>query len=224
MSPSAIASPDCSAVTSVSNFSCSARQSSIKRWSSSPFLGRLGMANTEQGASHSAFPGTSSSLSKPLTIANSYSPRRPSDRNYRRDSPNVYELDLEEQVSQIDMDPNKMLQPGDPDSMQAIIKDVMPVGYFVSLPTGRDGYLPADDLGFTGGLAILRKLFKEGQEITVRIVCRGGAGREIVSVKKKEFAPPSEQKTIESLRLHFENEKKNRMNPRNRRRQNYNNY
>ncbi|KAH7331762.1 hypothetical protein KP509_20G049300 [Ceratopteris richardii] len=122
------------------------------------------------------------------------------------------------------MDPNKMLQPGDPNTMQAIIKDVMPVGYFVSLPTGRDGYLPADDLGFTGGLAILRKLFKEGQEITVRIVCRGGAGREIVSVKKPEFAPPSEQKTIESLRLHFENEKKNRMNPRNRRRQQHNNY
>lgn len=127
------------------------------------------------------------------------------------------ELDLEEEVSRIDMDPAKMMQKGDPDSHQAIIKDVMPVGYFVTLPSGRDGYLPAQDLGFTGGLAILRKLFQEGQEITVRIVCRGGAGREIVSVKKPEFAPPSEQKTIESMRLHFENEKKNQNRPRRRR-------
>ncbi|KAI5061741.1 hypothetical protein GOP47_0024246 [Adiantum capillus-veneris] len=146
-------------------------------------------------------------------MENSYSPRQPSDRSFKRD--HVYELDLEEQVSQIDMDPNKMLQSGDPNYMQAIIKYVMPVGYFISLPTGRDGYLPADDLGFTSGLAFLHKLFKEGQEITVLIVCRDGAGRKIVSVKKPEFAPPSEQKTIESLRLHFEND---RMNPRNRRR------
>ncbi|KAH7331760.1 hypothetical protein KP509_20G049300 [Ceratopteris richardii] len=202
--------------------SLSIHQSSSHRWSYSPLIGnRVAAPIVNVG-----FPSCNSvsSVSKPLTIVNSYSPRRPSERGYRRDQPNVYELDLEEQVSQIDMDPNKMLQPGDPNTMQAIIKDVMPVGYFVSLPTGRDGYLPADDLGFTGGLAILRKLFKEGQEITVRIVCRGGAGREIVSVKKPEFAPPSEQKTIESLRLHFENEKKNRMNPRNRRRQQHNNY
>ena len=151
------------------------------------------------------------------------SARRPSDRNYRRQpAPDVSELDLDEQVAQIDMDPKKLLQKDDPNTYQAVISDVMPVGYFLKLPTGRDAYLPADDLGFTGGLAILRRLFKEGQEITVRIVCRGGAGREIVSIKKPEFAPPSEQKTIEMMRLHFENEKKNRMNPRNRRHQNYN--
>ncbi|KAI5080158.1 hypothetical protein GOP47_0005637 [Adiantum capillus-veneris] len=108
------------------------------------------------------------SPSKPLTIANSYSPRRPSDRSFRRDQPNMYELDLD---------------------------------YFISLPTGRDGYLPVNDLVFSGGLAILCKLFKEGQEITVRIVCCDGAGREIVSMKKPEFARPSEQKTIETLQL-----------------------
>ncbi|KAH7301410.1 hypothetical protein KP509_23G025000 [Ceratopteris richardii] len=130
-------------------------------------------------------------------------------RGYRRQPiPNVSELDLEEEVAKIDMDPKKMMQLDDPGAIQAVIKDVMPVGYFVSLPSRRDGYLPADDLGFTGGLAVLQRLFKEGQQITVRIVCRGGAGREIVSIKKPEFAPPSEQKTIESLRLHFEQEKK----------------
>ncbi|KAI5058964.1 hypothetical protein GOP47_0025283 [Adiantum capillus-veneris] len=197
MSPAAVEMSS-SAMDALSCASLSVRQSSLRRWSSSPlFANRLAMPSSELPLCRST-SGASSSPSKPLTIANSYSPRRPSDRSFRRDQPNVYELDLEEQVSQIDMDPNKMLQPGDPNSMQAIIKDVMPVGYFVSLPTGRDGYLPADDLGFTG--------------------------REIVSVKKPEFAPPSEQKTIESLRLHFENEKKNRMNPRNRRRQQYNNY
>mgnify|MGYP000081824567 FL=1 len=109
-----------------------------------------------------------------------------------------------------------MMQPTDPNALKAVIKEVMPVGYFVDLPTGRVGYLPAQDLGFSGGLAVLQRLFKEGQEIYVRIVCRGGAGREIISCKKPEFAPPSEQKTIESMRLHFENEKKNQGRPRRR--------
>ena len=59
-------------------------------------------------------------------------------------------------------------------------------------------------------------LFKEGHEITVRIVCRGVARRKIVSCKNPEFAPASEPKTIESMRLHFKWEKKNRMNPRSR--------
>ncbi|KAH7404489.1 hypothetical protein KP509_15G028500 [Ceratopteris richardii] len=116
-------------------------------------------------------------------------------RNYKRSS--MSESDLEKEVSRIDMDPAKMMQPGDPGAMQAVIKEVMPVGYFLNLPTGRIGYLPAQHLGFAGGFAILQRLFKEGQEITIRIVCRGGAGREIVSCKKPEFALPSEQTTIE---------------------------
>ena len=158
--------------------------------------------------SNGVLPSFSSSCSAfPLSLV----------RRYRREPiREMSELDLEEEVAKIDMDPKKLLQKGDPNSMQAIIKDVMPVGYILSLPTGRDAYLPADDFGFTGGLSILQRLFKEGQEITVRIVCRGGAGREIVSCKKPEFAPASEQKTIESMRLHFEWEKKNRMNPRRR--------
>ncbi|KAI5073477.1 hypothetical protein GOP47_0011490 [Adiantum capillus-veneris] len=212
---SAVVEMSSSAMDALSSASLSVCQSSLQCWSSSPlFANRLAMPSFELSLCRST-SGASSSPSKPLTIANSYSSRRPSNRSFRRDQPNVYELDLDENVSQIDMDPNKMLQPRNPNSMKAIIKDVMPVGYFVSLPTDRDGYLPADDLGLIGGLAILRKLFKEGQESTVHIVCRGGAGREIVSLKKLEFSPPSEQKTIESLRLHFENEKKKRMNPRN---------
>ena len=94
------------------------------------------------------------------------------------------------------MDLKNLLKKADPNSMQDIIKDVMPVGYILSLPTGRDAYLPADDFGFTGGLSILQRLFKEGQEITVRIVCRGGAGREIVSCKKPEFAPPERKFSV----------------------------
>ncbi|KAI5056244.1 hypothetical protein GOP47_0028062 [Adiantum capillus-veneris] len=188
----------------------SLRQICCREWSASPLMAKT----KEAGEGISSMTPSSHSLKSPA-IANFY-------RSYRREPiPNISELDLEEEVSRIDMDPKKMMQEGDPLAIKAVIKDVMPVGYFVSLPSGRDGYLPADDLGFTGGLAILQRLFKEGQEIYVRIVCRGGAGREIVSIKKPEFAPPSEQKTIESLRLHFEQEKKNRMNPRNRRHQNY---
>ncbi|MCO5583407.1 hypothetical protein L7F22_037318 [Adiantum nelumboides] len=199
-----------SALKSARFLSSSVRQIQYREWGASALI-----AKTNEAGEGLPFVVSSSHLLKSPAIANFL-------RSYRREPiPNISELDLEEEVSRIDMDPKKMMQEGDPLAIKAVIKDVMPVGYFVSLPSGRDGYLPADDLGFTGGLAILQRLFKEGQEIYVRIVCRGGAGREIVSIKKPEFAPPSEQKTIESLRLHFEQEKKNRMNPRNRRHQNY---
>ncbi|MCO5579999.1 hypothetical protein L7F22_033865 [Adiantum nelumboides] len=199
-----------SALKSARFLSSSVRQIQYREWGASALV-----AKTNEAGEGIPFVAPSSHLLKSPAIANFF-------RSYRREPiPNISELDLEEEVSRIDMDPKKMMQEGDPLAIKAVIKDVMPVGYFVSLPSGRDGYLPADDLGFTGGLAILQRLFKEGQEIYVRIVCRGGAGREIVSIKKPEFAPPSEQKTIESLRLHFEQEKKNRMNPRNRRHQNY---
>ncbi|KAI5056596.1 hypothetical protein GOP47_0028414 [Adiantum capillus-veneris] len=198
-------------LSSLASSSISVRHIALRRWSSCAFfrgsLSRLAMV--DRALVSQVLPCTT------LKVSATYDSRPR--RNYRREPrPSVSELDLEEEVSRIDMDPAKMMQPADPGAMQAVIKEVMPVGYFCTLPSGRIGYLPAQDLGFTGGLAILQRLFKEGQEITVRIVCRGGAGREIISCKKPEFAPPSEQKTIESLRLHFENEKKNMGRPRRR--------
>eukprot|EP00250_Pteridium_aquilinum_P002379 c12577_g1_i1 orf=328-918(-) len=108
--------------------------------------------------------------------------------------------ELEEEAKRIDLAPHKLLEKGEPGTMQAIIKDVMPVGYFLTLPTGREGYLPALDLGFTGGIVILERLFKVGQELTVRVVRRGGGGREILSMKKPEFAPNTDPRYIFSQR------------------------
>ncbi|KAH7299321.1 hypothetical protein KP509_24G005400 [Ceratopteris richardii] len=108
--------------------------------------------------------------------------------------------ELEEEAKKIDLAPHKLLEKGEPGTMQAVIKDVMPVGYFLTLPTGREGYLPALDLGFTGGIVILERLFKVGQELTVRVVRRGGGGREILSIKKPEFAPNTDPRYIFSQR------------------------
>ncbi|KAH7299318.1 hypothetical protein KP509_24G005300 [Ceratopteris richardii] len=108
--------------------------------------------------------------------------------------------ELEEEAKNIDLAPHKLLEKGEPGTMQAVIKDVMPVGYFLTLPTGREGYLPALDLGFTGGIVILERLFKVGQELTVRVVRRGGGGREILSIKKPEFAPNTDPRYIFSQR------------------------
>lgn len=84
---------------------------------------------------------------------------------------------------EVDLPPEKMLKKGDPGTYQATIKGVMPVGYWVTMPSGREAYLPAQDLGFLGGLEKLRKIFKEGDEVTVRVVTRGGSGREVLSLK-----------------------------------------
>ncbi|KAH7276442.1 hypothetical protein KP509_39G007600 [Ceratopteris richardii] len=106
------------------------------------------------------------------------------------------QAEMEEEAKNIDLAPHKLLQKGDPGTQQAIIKDVIPVGYFVTMPSGKEAYLPAQDLGFTGGLAILERLFKVGQEITVRVASIGGGGREILSIKKPEHAPPERKFTV----------------------------
>eukprot|EP00250_Pteridium_aquilinum_P007435 c1714_g1_i1 orf=137-538(+) len=91
---------------------------------------------------------------------------------------------------QIDLPPDKLLNKGDPGTFQATIRGVMPVGYWVTMPSGKEAYLPAQDLGFPGGLEKLRQIFQVGQEITVRVVTRGGSGREILSLKKPDPNKP----------------------------------
>ncbi|MCO5577083.1 hypothetical protein L7F22_030905 [Adiantum nelumboides] len=95
-----------------------------------------------------------------------------------------------EGFSELGIHPQKLLQPGDPDTFQVKIRDVMPVGYFVDMPSGREGYLPANDLGFSGGIERLRTIFQVGQEVTVRITFRGGGGRELLSIRKYDPERP----------------------------------
>ncbi|KAI5059802.1 hypothetical protein GOP47_0026121 [Adiantum capillus-veneris] len=119
-------------------------------------------------------------------------------RSYRREpiSQAQVQAEMEEEAKNIDLAPHKILNKGDPGTQQTIIKDVIPLGYFVTMPNGKEAYLSAQDLGFTGGLAILERLFKVGQEITVRVASIGGGGREILSIKKPEHAPPERKFTV----------------------------
>lgn len=99
------------------------------------------------------------------------------------------QAEMEEEARRVDLDPAKCLKKGDPGTVQGIIKDVIPVGYWVTTPNGKDGYLPATDLGITGGVVLLERLMKVGQEITVRVDSIGGGGREILSMKRPECVP-----------------------------------
>lgn len=83
----------------------------------------------------------------------------------------------------IELHPSKLLQKGTPGTVQGIIKDVMPVGYFVTLPTGKEGYLPYTELNCSGGVVLLEKLFKVGQEITVKVIRNTKGGRDICKIK-----------------------------------------
>ena len=105
---------------------------------------------------------------------------------------------------EVDLDPEKMLKQGDPDegTQQAIIQDVIPVGYFCKMPSGKQAYLPAQDLGFLGGLEKLRQIFQPGQEVTVRVVTRGSSGREVLSLKKPD--PNKPDPPPKPLRKEFE--------------------
>ncbi|KAH7438453.1 hypothetical protein KP509_04G015500 [Ceratopteris richardii] len=106
------------------------------------------------------------------------------------------------------MDPEKMLKPGDPNTFQATIRKAMPVGYWVTMPSGREAFLPAQDLGFLGGLEKLRSIFQPGQEVTVRVVTRGGSGREILSLKKPD--PNKPDPPPKPLRKEFEGGRRRR--------------
>ncbi|KAH7438451.1 hypothetical protein KP509_04G015500 [Ceratopteris richardii] len=108
----------------------------------------------------------------------------------------------------VDMDPEKMLKPGDPNTFQATIRKAMPVGYWVTMPSGREAFLPAQDLGFLGGLEKLRSIFQPGQEVTVRVVTRGGSGREILSLKKPD--PNKPDPPPKPLRKEFEGGRRRR--------------
>eukprot|EP00250_Pteridium_aquilinum_P015826 c22783_g4_i1 orf=1-360(-) len=120
MSPSAIAaSKASSAMKGMRHLRSSLRLISSRQWGSSPLL-----VNTKEAGEGLVSVAPSPHLLNPLAIASFH-------RSYRREPiPNISELDLEEEVSRIDMDPKKMMQKGDPGGIQAIIKDVMPVGYF----------------------------------------------------------------------------------------------
>lgn len=105
---------------------------------------------------------------------------------YRREAMQqrrAYEIE-EEEAAKVDLDPEKLLQPGDPDTVQATIYKTIPVGYFLTLPNGKDAYLPARELGTSGGILLLQKIFKPGQVLTVRVVRMGGGGRAIVAIRK----------------------------------------
>lgn len=92
-------------------------------------------------------------------------------------------VELEEEAKKIDLDPDKLLKQGDPSSVQAVVKEIIPVGLFLMMPNGKEGFLPSTDFEFSGGVVILRRLFKVGQVLTVKVLRHGG-GREIVSMRK----------------------------------------
>ncbi|MCO5547682.1 hypothetical protein L7F22_001133 [Adiantum nelumboides] len=76
-------------------------------------------------------------------------------------------LEIGEEERNFQVDQSKLYQKGDPGMMQGIVKDIITVVYFMSLPDGREGFLPCMRLGCIGGIALLTRLFKLGDEITV---------------------------------------------------------
>lgn len=104
---------------------------------------------------------------------------------YRREAmQNRHPAEMDLDPNRYDLDPEKLLKKGDPDTMQGIIKEIITQGYFVTLPEGREGFLPQRELGCIGGIPLLSKLMKVGQEITCRAVRVGGYGRLVIAIKK----------------------------------------
>ncbi|MCO5548310.1 hypothetical protein L7F22_001767 [Adiantum nelumboides] len=92
-------------------------------------------------------------------------------KQYRREAMmQRRQQELEEEQRTFQLDYTSIYQKGHPGTVQAVIKEIIHLGYFVTLPNGREGLLAASHLGCSGGIPLLERLFSVGQEITVRVI------------------------------------------------------
>eukprot|EP00250_Pteridium_aquilinum_P031209 c43242_g1_i1 orf=243-881(+) len=92
--------------------------------------------------------------------------------------------ELEEETKNFQLDYSSIYQKGAPGTVQGVIREIISLGYFVTLPNGREGLLAASHLGCSGGIPLLERLFKVGQEITVRVIpVPNPAGRDRLYVR-----------------------------------------
>ncbi|KAI5063251.1 hypothetical protein GOP47_0021798 [Adiantum capillus-veneris] len=92
-------------------------------------------------------------------------------KQYRREAMmQRRQQELEEEQRTFQLDYTTIYQKGHPGTVQAVIKEIIHLGYIVTLPNGREGLLAASHLGCSGGIPLLERLFSVGQEITVRVI------------------------------------------------------
>ena len=73
--------------------------------------------------------------------------------------------EMDEELRTFELNPDDCYKKGDPDTVDGIVSDITSIGVIVDLPNGRQGLLPASQLGCMGGEDLLNKLFKIGQEL-----------------------------------------------------------
>lgn len=92
-------------------------------------------------------------------------------KQYRREAMiQRRQQELEEEQRTFQLDYTAIYQKGAPGTVQGVIREIIALGYFVTLPNGREGFLAASHLGCSGGIPLLERLFQVGQEITVRVI------------------------------------------------------
>ena len=74
--------------------------------------------------------------------------------------------EMDEELRTFELNPDDCYKKGDPDTVDGIVSDITSIGVIVDLPNGRQGLLPASQLGCMGG----EDLLKIGQELTVKVI------------------------------------------------------
>ncbi|KAH7424223.1 hypothetical protein KP509_12G095700 [Ceratopteris richardii] len=104
---------------------------------------------------------------------------------YRREAmQRQYAQELEDEEKYFQIDHEVMYKKGDPGTVEGIVRDHSTVGYFVTLPNKREGFLACSQLGCSGGIPLLKRLYKVGDEITVRAEIVGDGGRDRLYTRK----------------------------------------
>jgi ribosomal protein S1 len=100
-------------------------------------------------------------------------------KQYRREAMQRQRAqEIEDEERNFQLDTSKLYKKGDPGTVQGVVKDIITVGYFMKLPNGREGFLPCSQFGCSGGIPLLTRIFKVGDEITVRAEIVGDGGKD----------------------------------------------
>eukprot|EP00250_Pteridium_aquilinum_P012340 c20667_g1_i2 orf=169-858(+) len=104
---------------------------------------------------------------------------------YRRQALQQQRADaMAEEARTFQLYPDECYKKGDPNTVDGAVTEIIHIGIIVKLANGRDGFLPASQLGCMGGLELMERLFHVGQELTFRVIEVPHVGKDRLFLKR----------------------------------------
>lgn len=93
-------------------------------------------------------------------------------------------LAIAEEARTFQLNPDECYKKGDPNTIDGVVTEIIHIGIIVKLANGREGFLPATQLGCMGSLELMERLFHVGQELTFRVIEVPQVGKDRLFLKR----------------------------------------